>query len=337
MVKQAFFIGQQRSGSNLLRLILNSSSLCSSPHPPHILPRFEPLIETYGDLDDDDVFRQLVTDVCELVNLNPVKWPNTPIEHSSIFNKCSQRSLLGIHAAIMNQVADHENKPSWVCKSMDNVDWVDRILNYHEEVKFIYLVRDARDVALSFQNTLIGFKHPYFLAKEWASIQRKCLRVRDELGNDQVHLVKYEDLIGNPVGTIARLCDFLDIPFESGMLDYHKTDAAKNASSVSQQWTNVTQPIIRTNSQKYETQMSDNDISIIQQVAGREMVELGYELKLIEKDISLSDEEIRNFEIEEGIREDEMVKSFDHEDLEKRKKQKMLIDEIIKRNALRSV
>lgn len=43
-------IGTQRSGSNLLRLLLNQYTEIVAPHPPHILQRFYPLLPAYGDL-----------------------------------------------------------------------------------------------------------------------------------------------------------------------------------------------------------------------------------------------------------------------------------------------
>ena len=45
-----FMVGEQRSGSNLLRVILNESKNIAAPHPPHILQRMMPLVPLYGDL-----------------------------------------------------------------------------------------------------------------------------------------------------------------------------------------------------------------------------------------------------------------------------------------------
>ena len=53
-----FMIGTQRSGSNLLRLMLNQLSDIASPHPPHILERMFPLMDHYGDLDKDENYKK---------------------------------------------------------------------------------------------------------------------------------------------------------------------------------------------------------------------------------------------------------------------------------------
>jgi hypothetical protein len=55
-------IGTQRSGSNLLRVILDQSDQIASPHPPHILTTFIPLLPLYGPLNELS-YMQLVSDV----------------------------------------------------------------------------------------------------------------------------------------------------------------------------------------------------------------------------------------------------------------------------------
>ena len=52
-------IGTQRSGSNLLRVMLDGIEQIVAPHPPHILQRFLPLLPKYGDLADRSNFYRL--------------------------------------------------------------------------------------------------------------------------------------------------------------------------------------------------------------------------------------------------------------------------------------
>ena len=47
-------IGTQRSGSNLLRVMLDAVDQITAPHPPHILQRFIPLLDKYGDLNQPE-------------------------------------------------------------------------------------------------------------------------------------------------------------------------------------------------------------------------------------------------------------------------------------------
>ena len=65
-MKPIFMIGTQRSGSNLLRLMLNQLPELAAPHPPHILQRMTPLLSEYGDLSRPKAFAELVDDVVVL-------------------------------------------------------------------------------------------------------------------------------------------------------------------------------------------------------------------------------------------------------------------------------
>ena len=79
-----FMVGEQRSGSNLLRLILNESNSLAAPHPPHILQRMIPLLPAYGDLNNKIKFKKLIDDVCQLVELNPVPWDKVKLNRNEI-------------------------------------------------------------------------------------------------------------------------------------------------------------------------------------------------------------------------------------------------------------
>ena len=50
-MKYIQLIGTQRSGSNLLRLMLNQLDEICAPHPPHILSVFLPILSKYGNLE----------------------------------------------------------------------------------------------------------------------------------------------------------------------------------------------------------------------------------------------------------------------------------------------
>ena len=78
------FIGTQRSGSNLLRTMLNQLPEIAAPHPPHILKTFEPILPIYGDLNDNTNFESLVNDVCLWVELNPVSWQSSKFDRAKI-------------------------------------------------------------------------------------------------------------------------------------------------------------------------------------------------------------------------------------------------------------
>jgi hypothetical protein len=90
-----FMVGEQRSGSNLLRVMLGQASEIAAPHPPHILQRMMPLMPLYSDLEDEATFHLLVDDVCRLVEYNPVPWEHiTTFNRGDVARRCRTRSLM---------------------------------------------------------------------------------------------------------------------------------------------------------------------------------------------------------------------------------------------------
>jgi len=88
------------------------------------------------------------------------------------------------------------------------------------DAKYIHLVRDGRDVAISFART------PWWSADIMENLRRwereVSVIVNDAtrfVGRDRMFLVRYEDLVRDPEQTLRGICCFLGVEFESAMLD----------------------------------------------------------------------------------------------------------------------
>ena len=124
-----FMIGTQRSGSNLLRLMLNQLPSVAAPHPPHILARMMPLVEAgaYGELRDAESLLNLTEDVCKLVELNPIPWKDVELDRSAVIANCRAPTLLGIMEAVYDELARAWGAGDWCCKSMANIHYLPEI------------------------------------------------------------------------------------------------------------------------------------------------------------------------------------------------------------------
>lgn len=270
-------IGTQRSGSNLLRLMLNQSRELAAPHPPHILQRMKPLLARYGDLSDHRRFMLLVDDVCRLVDSNPVAWRKSLFDRERVLARCKDRSLLAVMAAVYEQHACDSDARDWVCKSLATVNFLDEVTGYFGDgAKFIYLHRDGRDVALSFQRAIVGEKHVYSIAKQWHQDQQKALAYCRSAAA-AVFRIGYEELTSEPRRVLERLCGFLGLHFEPLMLKAHTSREALKTSLAGELWSNVARPVLA-NSGKFHAQMPDEDIRIFEAVAGPSLRSLGYPL-----------------------------------------------------------
>lgn len=325
-----FMIGTQRSGSNLLRLMLNQLNDIASPHPPHILERMFPLIKYYGSFEIDKNYMQLVDDVCRLVELNPVEWTGMQLDREAIALRAKSRSLLGVYAAIHDIYSESQSAKTWCCKSLANINYINEIEEHFANPKYIYLYRDGRDVALSFQKAVVGEKHIYNIATGWTETQKMALNFKDLIEEERFYSVSYEQLTQEPEKTARSLCAFLGADYTPEMLDFHKSNEAKNAAKSSDLWGNVANPIINNNSKKYLTEMSLTDLSIFESVAGNVLDALGYERShVLNGDEKIfSSTEIDQFNMENQSKKVESLLNVAEEDKQRRALQSQLLEEI---------
>lgn len=323
-------IGTQRSGSNLMRLMLNQIPTIVAPHPPHILQRLMPLLPNYGDLSETHQFHQLVDDVCRLVELNPVPWEGVTLDREDIMARCQQNTLVAVFNAIYDVLAETRGKETWCCKSLANVHYVPDIHAYRPHSKYLYLYRDGRDVAVSFKKAVVGQKHFYHIAQDWAKAQRAALKMRNQFDDNQFFSISYEALTANPEESLQRLCAFLNVDYHPSMLDFHSSNEAKSTASSSSLWGNVTKPVMKQNTQKFLTQASTEEVKIFELVAGDVLDALGYErTQTVPNAIpGFTAEEIAQFDADNQQRKSQVKETMDKGDRERRDRQASLLAEI---------
>lgn len=334
--KSIQIIGTQRSGSNLLRVMLNQIKDIDAPHPPHILKRFFPLLPMYGDLEIASNFTKLIDDVCRMVELNPVHWEGVTLNRNKIKSKCTSNSLIEIFRVIYELKASSSNAKYWCCKSMSNIHFVQEIETSTIKPVYIHLYRDGRDVALSFKKAIVGEKHIYQLANQWSKDQELCLKLEKELGTDRVFQVSYEELLKDSVKVLKRLCGFLKVPYNHKMLSFYKSKESYNTADSGKMWKNIKRPIIKNNFNKFLKEMNEEDIQIFERVAGDTLLKLGYDLyaPIINEKYEFTASEIEMFNTENNKLKFQATQNTSEKDLEKRKGQKSLLEELTLNNAI---
>ncbi|HSI60916.1 MAG TPA: sulfotransferase [Ideonella sp.] len=280
---KVFMIGTQRSGSNLLRLMVNQAPSIAAPHPPHLLERFTPLLPAYGDLRVEAAFERLVHDVVTLVELNPVPW-GVEFDRAEIRARCRDNSLVAIFGAVMDRMAEAYGKPHWMCKSLANVHFLPEIERYFgSDARYLYLYRDGRDVCLSFLKAVVGEKTAFHVARQWEVEQQLALDCGRRVPASQYLALSYEELTSNSVSTLQLLCRWLGIAFHPDMLDFHSSEEASKTAASGKMWENVKNPVMSTNTKKWLKGMSRDDAIDFESVAGHSLTELGYDLEFVGK------------------------------------------------------
>ncbi|MFZ9044732.1 MAG: sulfotransferase family protein [Cyclobacteriaceae bacterium] len=321
------FIGTQRSGSNLLRLMLNQHPDISAHHPPHLLRTFVPLLPCYGDLSSRGNRRQLVEDMVAWVQHNPVPWrlENFDIERLSQRSSDITDILVGIYNAMMEQ----DKASIFCCKSTFNV-FYSSLLERNYKPLYLYLYRDGRDVSVSFKKAIVGPKHIYSIAEKWHQEQEESLSIIKTLSPNRYVQVSYEQLIHDPEIVLKTICKRLGVDYDTRMLEYHVSEESRITAESGNMWKNVARPIIKQNQNKFRNELSDEEIEIFESVAGNSLTILGYQVINTEFR-KLSEEEIKSFGEEDVKLRKVAEQNSDPHDVALRQPQRDLLKFIQKR------
>lgn len=304
------------------------------PHAPHVLVTFYPLLPRYGDLGKDENFRSLISDVCTLIELNPVPWDDAKFDRDRVFSMCRRRTLLEVFIKINELKCIEKNKSIWCCKSLESLYHLDKYDREGFTPFIIYIYRDGRDVALSFEKIMIGEKHIYHLAHRWRNDQLLALKHIRTLPAGRFVIIKYEDLIASPEKYMKRLCEMIGARYNPEVLDFYKSEESRKTASSGKMWENVTKPILRDNSGKYLKEMTGDELRIFESVAGDVLEELGYVKNYNGMPpLEFSDEQVKIFDEENRKLKQLAVANADPRDVQKRKQQNAFVESLKSKSA----
>ena len=325
------FIGTQRSGSNLLRTMLNQLPEITAPHPPHILETFGSLLPIYGDLTNHSNFESLVNDVCSWVELNPVTWHISNFNRAVIKDRCKENTLIELFYEVYSYYSELHNSEYTCCKSMSNVYQYQDLETAGINPHYVYLHRDGRDVACSFKKAIVGEKHVYHIAKQWKADQEKSLEVKQKIPSNRFIEVNYRDLITDTKSILEKVCSFLNVPFRHNMLDYFHAEESINTARSGEMWKNLSQPIMAGNYNKYLKELLSEEIKIFERVAGDILENLDYTLTTDHKSMSeIGKQDIKTYSLQNSQLKKEAILMADKHDIEVRCPQIELLNKLKK-------
>ena len=85
--------------------------------------------------------------------------------------------------------------------------------------RYLHLLRDGRDVARS--AVRMGWAgNAYMAADVWLLAEEAWDRLRHQVPSEQLHEVRYEQLVHDPEGVLRGVCEFLGLPYDPNMLRY---------------------------------------------------------------------------------------------------------------------
>ena len=272
--KPFFIVSAPRSGSTLLRLILDAHPRLAVPPPGWLFDMVYPYLFSYGDLQQPQNLLALAEDVLATPTVR--KWP-LKLEPQALAAASRAPTFAGIYEALHLAYAGLEHKRRWGEKTPRNSFWIDEIHALFPAAQFIHIVRDGRDQAIDISDSLLWPYSVYSGAGLW---ERYVTAVRDSaarLPAGAFHEIRYEDLCAAPETVIRELCRFLGEDFDGRMLAPHETRSAR-AWSGHPLHAKTAQPISKKFCEMYRTRLSAADVTALEGLIGGTLQRFGYAL-----------------------------------------------------------
>lgn len=255
---------------------MGAHSKISAPSPKHIMnPIFRNLFR-YGNLTNKSNWEKLISDLHALYIVEFSIWNTNVSKHEILTNvKCGD--VAGLYDFIFGREMEFTGAELSFIKENQLYEFYPFINKFFPDSKFVYLIRDPRDMALSWKASKSHVGGFLSAARQWKKDQQNSLKLTACISEDNLYILKYEDLISNTSYHLKKLCKYLGLDYEEGMLSFYKSDTVRTNASREDNWKNLSKPVMSNNSNKFLQHMSKEDILFVEYICQFEMPYFGYE------------------------------------------------------------
>ena len=130
------------------------------------------------------------------------------------------RDFYGLYAERIGKPRCGEKTPIYV-KS------IRKISGALPEARFLHVIRDGRDVALSIRDRATKEHTIEAIAERWVRRIGQARRQSKKLPGGAYKEIRYEGLILDTEGVLREVCEFFELPWDDAILDYHQRSAER--------------------------------------------------------------------------------------------------------------
>jgi len=276
-----FIIGTGRCGSTLLRLMLDSHPAVAIPDEAIFM---HDLVRT--------AMQGAGIDALMTVLVSHHSWKSFGLDAREAQARATSMGgapLAAVLRAFYDCYATRFSKSRSGDKTIVNTQYIALLAAALPEARFIHLVRDGRDVAVSMRGLWFGMDNLADAAAYWATT---ILHVRTAIDSSRCLEIRYEDLVADPESALRRICEFIELSWDPKMLDYHLRAANRLAESpdgIAWDGTRIPavetnrahvltkQPLTRARVGAWKNTLTPDEVTQFELLAGPLLVDLGYE------------------------------------------------------------
>jgi hypothetical protein len=261
-------VGTARSGTTMLREMFNAHPLMAIPPESHFVIDLRPPL---GRFDPDSFTSRLAS------HRSFPRWSLSIERVLDSFRAAPPASFADAIRRIFGLYAEAQDARRYGDKTLRYVFYMRRIERLLPEARFIQVIRDGRDVATAMLDADFAPDDIVTAAARWRVSVEAGLRTGAVLGPARYRQVRFEDVVSNPDSTLRELSEFVELPFDPTMLDYHKRHKGFPDERSARLMRGVALPPTP-GLRDWRRDLSQEQVASFEYVAGDLLTTLGYEL-----------------------------------------------------------
>lgn len=274
-----FILGNPRSGTTLLRLMLNA-------HSKIVVPPECGFAVWLKNNCSDKAFT--IEDYVEALSKTK-KIESWNIETPQVKAYLKKNKVSNIDDAISQTYKRYaENlKPSYEAIGDKNnfyIHHIEDLKSMYPTAKYIQIIRDGRDVACSYQKLMKKkYSSPYApklpnkiedIAQEWVNNNET---IEANIFEKQYFQIRLEDILQDPIDSLTPLLKFLGFDFEEKMLEYYKTDINSGMEPAEfDQWKSKNKQPLINERELFKEHLTAKEISSFEEIAKNVLFKFNY-------------------------------------------------------------
>ena len=213
-----FIVGVAKSGTTLLRLMLDAHPEMAIPPETNFLPELIELTRDGG---------ASAEDVSAFIT-GRRRWEDFGLDAEELtarLNALDPLTPAAAARAFYRLYASKQGKERWGDKTPRYARRMVRIARHLPEARFVHIIRDGRDVALS----LLGRRRddPAEVTAAAVKWRRRIERARGKADKVPYLEIRFEELVTNTEPVLREVCEFSELDWSPVVLDYHRRSAER--------------------------------------------------------------------------------------------------------------
>jgi hypothetical protein len=272
--RPVFVGGCPRSGTTMLRTMLNSHPELAMPHETRFLVDAFRKRAKWGDMADVQSRRKLARWVIRRKKSRVERLVDDP---QALLERMvhAPPTLGSVLSTGFQLYAERQGKPRWGDKRPSYVLELDAVMKMFPDAQFVNVVRDPRAAVASIRK--IGWYKDGIVAGTalWEQSLRASVAWKRRLAPDQFLEIRYETLVADTRPELERLIEFLGLSPDAidDMLSFHENADIRSKKMHPL----VSQPVTTAAVRSWEEALTAPEVAFIERSLAKRMRRYGYE------------------------------------------------------------